>query len=260
MKVVLFFINIFITYPTFANREVFIGEVMDLHPKIVEQKPFSLTGPAGSYQKIFEVKNGEKGRHCLYFKVPLNSSSNGELYRVTSQRPCRLSSLKVKEQIKEKVLGIKSLRFYDIDLERKMSFEISFEVKGEEFKKTYFIPFISETRSYWSGLFPLTITPNKSTSFVNFKEGDVCHQGCGELKNQCHKCPDGQWTITLSLKCANKVSAVCGSSLCGGRGQNACVKMTGLKQNFSCEEIKDFAYCSYGRELECQSEGQVTCR
>lgn len=257
MKVYVLLIGLLFCLPVFAKRVVMVGEVMDLHDKIVAGKPFTFTNPAGTYQKIFEVKTQADKYECLYYKVPLNKESKGELFSFSATKHCQLAQV-IKEGEKEE--GLLELRIFDIDLENKMSFKVQIKTAKSESSKTYFLPFISKSRSYWRGIFPTYKKTQKGTSFVSFKEGEVCHQGCGDLRDQCNRCPDEQWTLSLTLKCASQVSGVCGDSLCGERGQNACVRMTALQQNLSCEEIKKFVYCSYGREVECQSDGRVTCR
>jgi hypothetical protein len=243
---------------TQAKRVAYVGQVVDLHPLILKEEPFTLVSPAGSYQKIYEVRLSSQKYQCLYYKVPLNENASGELYSHTSKTKCQLAQV-LKEGVKTGKLG--SARIFDIDLKEKMTFKLHIKVGEKETVTTYFLPFLSKEKSYWSGLFPVYKSEKKKvTPFISFKEGDLCHQGCGELSYKCIQCPEAQWTQTLNLKCASRVSGICGDSLCGGRGQAACVRMTALKQVLDCEEAKEFVYCTYGREVECQSDGQITCR
>ena len=240
-----------------AERVVLVGQVEELHRSLLKEEAFSLTSPAGSYQKIFEVRLSSNKYKCLFFKVPLNEKVLGELISHESEKPCQLNdALKKGERLKK----LKSAQFFDIDFKNKMSFKLKINNDGLEKVTTYFLPFVSKSQSFWRGFFPTFNIENKTASFINFKKGDVCHQGCGEMSYQCNKCPQSQWTKVLNLKCGSRVSGICGNGLCGGRGQAACVRMTALKQTLECEEAKEFVFCSFGHEVECQSNGEITCR
>lgn len=238
-----------------ANANIILAQITEIHPLIKKGDSFSFVSPAGSYQKLIEWR--KKDLHsCLYYKVPMGGLGNGELLEINDVKKCSLSNLsKLAYQLKD----ISMLQIQDIDLKKKPSFKLRIRIKEEETLKTYSFPFFSRENSMWSGIF--LSDPSETHKSEPLVKGEICRYGCQQERgNQCQRCPSGQWTPYISLKCPASISGLCGLRECGGRDQKACLKMTAMKSELTCEEAKNFVFCSYGLEVDCLNTGEIICR
>ncbi len=238
-----------------AENIVLVEQAEDIHPSILKGKSKKFSSPVGSYQTLLKSR-GKGGIKCLIYKVPLpNKPQSGVLFFIKGKNSCPLAEKEKREVLYE---GIKRLEAFDIDWDKRFSFKLRLNYgDNKERVLTLFIPFPTAEKSYWPGVRPIRHREEKNRSLV---EGDICHIGCSQEKSNCQSCPQGQWTAFLSLNCPGEVSGLCGAEKCGQRGQNACVRMTTYRQRVDCEGMKKYVYCSFGRELECQSNGDLTCR
>lgn len=229
--------------------------VLQFHHLLNDGKSAFLDRPAGSYQTIIEWK--DKGYHCLVYKTPLLTKKKealGELFFLRSEKKgCPLASGK-REYLKN---GIKALKLRNIVYDKGLTFEVSLQ-SGDLYKFEF--PFPDRAHSRWHSLYPF-VEKEKPLN-ISFKKGDLCMRrgsNCELLgDNHCGHCLS--WTPFIDLNCSQKVSGVCGQGECGARGQKACLRMVSLKKIENCSELKPFVFCQFGLEVECQSNGEVTCR
>ncbi len=237
-----------------------LAPVLTIGPEIDIGKSSVLERPAGSYRKIIEWHDKEKN-FCLLYKTPLVQKKEkhlGELFVVINREPgCSLGG------VKEESLGdIEELKVQNISTNAGLRFELTVKTIKDHYHIKAEFPFFKKSNSRWKNIFPLV--PEKKKSGEKLKRGDICiarDESCKIVDSvDCSQCPSGLWTPFIDLKCAQKISAQCGDYLCGAKGQKACTKMTALAKPQTCADILPFVYCQYGLEVECQSNGDVTCR
>lgn len=237
-----------------ARYEIVVDKVDRIHPMILKAEAFELSSPAGSYQTLFESTD-DIGHRCLIYKVPLGvDTNNGKLFFLRGDNKCSIGTKGAKEEIIFE--NTDHLKVFDIDWNKKFSFKI--KAKNKDQVLEFFLPFPSKEKGFWKGIRPFS--DNQDSTIIKLKDGELCFQGCSDNANRCGECPRGQWTAFISMKCSNQLSGMCGSYQCGQRGQKACVRMTVYRKDISCDEMKKYVFCSYGREVECQSNGDLTCR
>jgi hypothetical protein len=238
-----------------VRGDIILAPVTEVHLLIKEGKSFSFNSPVGSYQKIIEWKKGNL-YSCLFYKVPIRSEQLGELIKIEGVKVCSLRNLK---KASSRIEGITSLKIQDIDLIKRPRFKLRYNIEEKEFIKELTFPFFSRENSMWPGIFIYESTTLLSDT--NLVKEEVCRYGCKEDRsNNCQSCPGGHWTPFISLKCPASISAICGLRECGGKEQKACLKMTALKSQLTCEEAKKYVYCSYGLDVNCLNNGDIICR
>lgn len=249
-----------------GRYEIVVDSINKIHPLILKGISFEFLSPAGSYQTLFESQSSGFV-NCLIYKVPLGEGAkNGRLFFLKGKKKCSIGTKDLAEEtIFEKV---DSLKVFDIDWDKKFSFKVKARSKDKgkdkgkdkdkDIEIEFFLPFPSQEKGFWRGIRPAR--QEVLNEEHSLKEGQVCFQGCKGEENHCAQCPKGQWTPFISMKCTSQISAICGQYQCGQRGQRACARMTAFQKDISCEDIKKFVYCSYGREVECQGNGDLICR
>ncbi len=235
---------------------VIFSLVLQFHTLFHQEKSQFLDRPPGAYQTLVEWK--EEVYRCLIFKTPLmtkNKKIKGELFILESQSEgCSLGQGK-RITLKNE---IEALKIQNISYDRGLNFDLSLS-SGEVFKFEFLFP--DEEHSRWDSFFPTKKEKDKMTD-IKISTGDQCLRRSNDCQvlgeNLCDQC--SSWTPFVDLNCSQKISGLCGANLCGGRGQKACLKMVSLSKLVSCAEVKPFVYCQFGLEVECQSNGEVTCR
>lgn len=234
-----------------------VGKVIFIDSKLRFEKGYSVEKPPQSYKVLVKWKRDNKVS-CLIYKIPFQNKSLGTLfYRDFEKGRCVLGDLKEKEILFSEIT---SLKLRNIQLRKNPRFEIAMnrkKKKKEEVIKVY-LPFYSERYSRWRGL---EVFEKKTKEMI--PDGELCmtyDKNCNLAKEKsCKSCESSSWSSFSNLKCPSKTFGICGVNQCGGKKQNACLKMNTFVTKLDCELAQKYFYCQHGLTIYCQKNGDIIC-
>ena len=236
----------------------YLGVVTDQ----MDFKKAELNGPQGSYKKLIEWHNPmDDFYYCYIYKTPYHGELGTLSLRKSKKKNCPLGDDILEKVIREEVISLKVLESSD-----ELGLKYQFLIKNKKSEDILGVRFpLSESEQKRWPLISLTQKNIEKTTASPKKKGELCHSwniNCEEAMTfECGSCENGLWSQSLNYKiCPQKPVAYCGLSQCGGRGQPACLKMTSLKEQLTCEEALAFVACSPGTNPYCQGTGEIICR
>lgn len=222
--------------------------------------------PRGTYQSIIEIQYLDRDfnihKDCILYRVP-NEKLQGEL-KVVGVHPKEVCREKILEPSKIKIMNIFNFGFklnghqFDLLIDTK---KISYTLYNLESGETNALYDSGETKTVFPGIF---ISFNKRINGIDLVNGDNCFdvdEQCNPIqRNICHLCP-GSVTEVIADKCPGKYRRYCRDSICGDKGQAACIR--GLKASGYngpiCIPGSPVGFCQKPYKVFCEN-GELICR
>jgi hypothetical protein len=222
--------------------------------------------PKGTYQSIMEIKyldrNFQIHKDCVLYRVP-NEKLQGEL---------KVVEVEVKEVCRDNILepsNIKIMKIFNFGFKLKKqkldllidTKTISYTLYNLENGEPSTLYDSGETKTAYPGIF---ISFNNKANGVNLLNGDICFdvdEQCNPIqRNICHLCP-GSVIEVITDKCPSMYRRYCKDSICGDKGQAACIR--GVKASGYtgpiCIPGSPVGFCQKPYKVFCEN-GELICR